>query len=204
MNYDFGKLDENRMMRYAPDSVRVIEHHTAQHEEYDSYDEEGNPVGEPHMVTDEWTTERVVLHPNEDDYRNAKDGPYLSNEKTPSNPPEGQHVAATEWRSDGAKNYRVCTYEEDEPAPAPVYILSKLKCYMALSAMDVEVDGVKTTAWDVVSRWLDENGLKTAFILANEVTTNNPMFEQGFAALKSLLGLTDEQGEDFIKNCIME
>ena len=119
MNYDFGKLDENRMMRYAPDSVRVIEHHTAQHEEYDSYDEEGNPVGEPHMVTDEWTTERVVLHPNADDYRNAKDGPYLPNERTPANPPEGMMVATDDWDTDGEKNFKVYTYEPI-PDPKPV------------------------------------------------------------------------------------
>lgn len=118
MNYDFGKLDENRMMRYAPDSVRVIEHHTAQHEEYESYDEEGNPVGDSHMVTDEWTTERVVLHPTAEDYHAAG---YCDIVDEPPTVEEGFHAEVVDWAEDKDAKTLTRVYEvvKDEPVPPP-------------------------------------------------------------------------------------
>ena len=72
---------------------------------------------------------------------------------------------------------------------------SKLKVVDALT---------QAGAWPQVKAWIEQNGLYDLYLAAQEFAEDNPHFISGKAALAALLGWTDAQVEDLLKECILK
>ena len=142
MNRNFAKLDEQNKIIYAPDWVIRVDHH---HEEWDEpvYDEDGNPVIDPETgeqktehKTQDWDTERRELHPDDDDYAHAKDGPWLPLDN--SKPEKvGVYFISTEYGDLADDGSHIVRRYEERPIvapPPPVTHYSKLKLIVAAKA----------------------------------------------------------------------
>ena len=84
--------------------------------------------------------------------------------------------------------------------PAPPRTFSKLKLYAVLSAAGL---------WDTLKTWLESQTYEgvnawTAFSLAQDLSEGNEMFGAWFAAAKTALGVTDEQAETILAQCVAE
>lgn len=95
---------------------------------------------------------------------------------------EPEDLALMEWR----QKWRY----EDAPPPPP-RTFSKLKLYAALAQAGL---------WDALVAWLNTQTFEginayTAFMLAQDLVEDHPMFAQWLAAAKTALGVTDEQVE---------
>lgn len=74
-------------------------------------------------------------------------------------------------------------------------VFSKLKIYSVLRS-----EGY----WPRVKAYLEANDLWDAFVLAQVVSEQDPQFSDGMAALKAELGLTDEQVEAVLSQCVAD
>lgn len=72
---------------------------------------------------------------------------------------------------------------------------SRLSIYMALANMG---------KWETAKAWMEQQGLYTAFMLAQEISSDHPQFVAGKAQLQSVLGWTDAQIEALLKECILK
>lgn len=72
---------------------------------------------------------------------------------------------------------------------------SKLKLYVAVKELGL---------WPAVKAWLEEQDLWDAFLLAQDVSEDDPMFSTGLSALKGRLGITDEKAEEILAGCVAE
>ena len=71
---------------------------------------------------------------------------------------------------------------------------SKLKVVVALRAYGV---------WPRVKEWIIANDLYDLYLAAQDFSEADPYFTQGKAALQALLGLTDEQVEAILAECVV-
>lgn len=105
------------------------------------------------------------------------------------NPPEGLEPAYREYvEEDGKIVYR---WKYQVPVKVP-RVFSKLRAVEALMGLGV---------WDEVKAWIDEQGLYDLYLAAVEFSEDDERFVAGVSALKSKLGLTDEQVESILSRC---
>lgn len=72
---------------------------------------------------------------------------------------------------------------------------SKLKIYSALKAKGV---------WAQVKAYLEEHDLWEAFLLAQIVDEQDAGFAEGLAALKTALGVGDDEAEEILAACVAD
>ena len=90
-------------------------------------------------------------------------------------------------------------WEERAITPAPTKY-SKLKLYAAITQLG---------AWDALKAWLESktiNGVNgwTAFLLAQEISDDHPLFAAMYAEALGVIGLTREQGDALLSACKLE
>ena len=95
------------------------------------------------------------------------------------------YAVATGWTRDGETWRRV--YEVRELPPPPPRTFSKYKLVGALMQAQV---------WPQVKEWLlAQDGAYDLYLAAEDISEDEPLLAQGIAAVKELLGWTDEQVE---------
>ena len=95
------------------------------------------------------------------------------------------YAVATGWTRDGETWRRV--YEVREVPPPPPRTFSKYKLVGALMQANV---------WPQVKEWLlSQDGAYDLYLAAEDISEDEPLLAQGIAAVKELLGWTDEQVE---------
>lgn len=117
----------------------------------------------------------------------AKQGlpPYLPVRDEPPTCEEGYYAVATGWDSYGGVYNRV--YEVRELPPPPPRTFSKYKLVGAL---------LQAGVWPQVKEWLlAQDGAYDLYLAAEDISEDEPLLAQGIAAVKELLGWTDEQVE---------
>ena len=186
MNRNFGKLDENSSIIYAPDCVVVVDHH---HEEW--VDPE---TGEKHE--EDWDTERRELHPTADDYAHANDGPWLP---VVSEPPQktGTYLVSTEFGDlvDGVIRRRYDERPVVPPAP-PVTRYSGWKMYKALKA-----EGFGD-AFDALMK--ADIGVMIAFVRPQYFLSDDEDFTSMVAKLCTALGIDNDTKERILASSVDE
>ena len=88
--------------------------------------------------------------------------------------------------------------DSDMPsAPAPVgkRIFSKLKLVAALKAAD---------KWVLVKTWLEEKSYYDYYLAAQNFAEDNALFVEGKEAIKRYLGMSDEQIEAILSQCVAD
>ena len=88
--------------------------------------------------------------------------------------------------------------DSDMPsAPAPVgkRIFSKLKLVAALKAAD---------KWVLVKTWLEEKAYYDYYLAAQNFAEDNELFVEGRDAIKRYLGMSDEQIEAILSQCVAD
>ena len=106
----------------------------------------------------------------------------LASEPAPT-PPEGKVAVLVGYEVRLGSWYRVYRYDDAPPPPTVVY--SKYKLVRAL-----QTEGV----WDSVKAWLQsQDGAWDLYLAAEDISADEPLLAQGIAAVKELLGWTDEQ-----------
>jgi hypothetical protein len=126
----------------------------------------------------------------------AKQGlpPYLPvRDERPS--ADAEHYAvATGWTRDGETWRRV--YEVREVPPPPPRTFSKYKLVGALMQAQV---------WPQVKEWIESvPGAYDLYLAAEDISEDEPLLAQGIAAVKQLLGWTDEQVEEVLAASVKE
>ena len=83
------------------------------------------------------------------------------------------------------------------PTPLPIgkRIFSKLKLVAALKAAD---------KWVLVKTWLEEKAYYDYYLAAQNFAEDNALFVEGRNAIKGYLGMTDEQIETILSQCIAD
>ena len=111
--------------------------------------------------------------------------PYLPVRDEPPTCEEGYYAVATGWDSYGGAINRV--YEVRELPPPPPRTFDK---YMLVDAL------MNAGVWNHVEAWLKETpNAWTRALMAPDISEDEPLLAQGIAAVKQLLGWTDEQVE---------
>jgi hypothetical protein len=106
----------------------------------------------------------------------------LTSESAPT-PPEGKVAVATGWEVRDGEIHRTYRYDDAPPPPPAVY--SKYKLVRAL-----QTEGV----WLQVKEWLQsQDGAWDLYLAAEDISGDEPLLAAGIAAVKELLGWTDEK-----------
>ena len=82
-----------------------------------------------------------------------------------------------------------------EPAPVGKRIFSKLKLVAALKAAD---------KWVLVKTWLEEKAYYDYYLAAQNFAEDNELFVEGKEAIKRYLGMSDEQIEAILSQCVAD
>lgn len=83
-----------------------------------------------------------------------------------------------------------CTWRKVKPVK-----YSRLSIYAALSQQG---------KWETAETWMKEQGLYTAFMLAQEISSDHPQFVAVKSQVAAVLGLTDAQVDAILKECILK
>ena len=98
---------------------------------------------------------------------------------------EAHYTVATGWTRDGETWRRV--YEVRELPPPPPRTFSKYRLVSALMLAEV---------WPQVKEWIESvPDAYDLYLAAEDISEDEPLLAQGIAAVKQLLGWTDEQVE---------
>ena len=128
------------------------------------------------------TAQGIVCNPSPAQY--AAIGAYPKGEGTPLEfePPKGKIVVQDGYAlQDGA--WRPQYRYEDAPPPPP-RTFSKYRLVRALQTANV---------WPQIKEWLlSQDGAYDLYLAAEDISEDEPLLEQGIAAVKELLGWTDE------------
>lgn len=130
---------------------------------------------------------QMVVHPSSAMY--ARIGAYTARQTLPPDAPEGKVAVPDGYALEGSEWVQQWRYEDAQPPPPRTF--SKLKLYAALAQAGL---------WDPLVAWLNTQTFEginahTAFMLAQDLVEDHPMFAQWLAAAKATLGVTDEQVE---------
>lgn len=113
---------------------------------------------------------------------------------------DGREVYPAGWTETDAEIVRQYAERDAAPAARPPRKFSKLKVYGAIAQMG---------AWEQVKAWLEAktvNGMSawTAFMLAQEVSEQDPMFAPLAEEARQMLGLDAEAFETLLDGCVLE
>lgn len=127
------------------------------------------------------TPQGIVCNPTAEQY--AAIGAYpLAADPTPT-PPEGKVAIPDGYELRDSAWHRVYRYEDAPPPPPRTF--SKYRLVRAL-----QTEGV----WLQVKEWLQsQEGAWDLYLAAEDISEDEPLLAQGIAAVKQLLGWTDEQ-----------
>ena len=130
---------------------------------------------------------QMIVHPSAAQY--GLIGAYPLRTVTPPTPPEGKIAVPDGYELVDSAWQQAWKFEDAPPPPPRTF--SKLKLYAALAQMGL---------WDALVAWLNTQTFEgvnayTAFMLAQDLVEDHPMFEQWLTAAKTALGVTDEQAE---------
>ena len=114
---------------------------------------------------------------------------YLPVVEEAPNPPEGMEPSYREFVEEDGKIIHRWRYHT--PAKPP-RVFSKLRAVEALTELGV---------WGEVKAWIEEQGLYDLYLAAVEFSEDDERFVAGVSALKSKLGLSDEQVESILARC---
>ena len=129
------------------------------------------------------TAQGIVCNPTAAQY--AAIGAYPLATDTPPTPPEGKVAIADGYELRDSTWHRTYRYEDAPPPPPRTF--SKYRLVRALQAENV---------WDEVKTWLQsKEGAWDLYLAAEDISEDEPLLAQGIAAVKQLLGWTDEQVE---------
>lgn len=137
------------------------------------------------------TKTATVLNPSAATYKAAGWLPVVN--KPPTGVPEGKHAEPRGWKTTDGAIRRI--YEIVDDPPPPPRIFSKLKVVAALT---------KAGVWPEVKEWIERAGLYDLYLAAQDFAEDNGYFVQGLAALKPVVGWTDEQVEALLAQCVKE
>ena len=127
------------------------------------------------------TAQGIVCNPTAEQY--AAIGAYPLAADTPPTPPEGKVAIPDGYELRDSAWHRVYRYEDAPPPPPRTFSKYRLVC--ALQAENV---------WDEVKTWLQSReGAWDLYLAAEDISEDEPLLAQGIAAVKELLGWTDEQ-----------
>lgn len=134
---------------------------------------------------------QMVVHPSAAMY--ARIGAHTAQQTPPPDAPEGKVAAPDGYALEGGE--WVQQWRLDDAPPPPPRTFSKLKLYAALAQAGL---------WDALVAWLNTQTFEginayTAFMLAQDLVEDHPMFEQWLAAAKTALDVTDEQVEAILE-----
>lgn len=123
----------------------------------------------------------------------AKQGlpPYLEavDEPPPNAPKYGYHWEPRGWAS--VNDVWMRRYEEVQDLPPPPRTFSKYKLVGAL---------LQAGVWPQVKEWIQsQEGAYDLYLAAEDISEDEPLLAQGIAAVKELLGWTDEQVEEVLQ-----
>lgn len=135
----------------------------------------------------------AVINPTREQCARMTPPAYPLADPMPPAPPEGKFAVRDGYEpvdTPDGKEWRQKWRYEDAPPPPP-RTFSKLKIYAALAQAGL---------WDALVAWLNTQTFEginayTAFMLAQDLVEDHPMFAQWLAAAKAALGVTDEQVE---------
>ena len=135
----------------------------------------------------------AVINPTRKQYARMDPPAYPLGTSNPPEPPEGKIAVPDGYEpadTPDGKEWRQKWRYEDAPPPPP-RTFSKLKLYAALAQAGL---------WDPLVAWLNTQTFEginayTAFMLAQDLVEDHPMFSQWLIAAKTALGVTDEQAE---------
>ena len=127
------------------------------------------------------TPQGIVCNPTAEQY--AAIGAYPLAVETPPTPPEGRVAIPDGYELRDSAWHRVYRYEDAPPPPPRTF--SKYRLVRAL-----QTEGV----WLQVKEWLQsQDGAWDLYLAAEDISEDEPLLAQGIAAVKQLLGWTDEQ-----------
>lgn len=192
----FCRLLSPTAIAYAPDAL-VIDYPITNIEWHCEWPE---GAAEP---TKEWATtnitfgHRSVLSPEEPDYLAAG---WLKNAILPPSPKEGMVVASKTYKAQGDEVLAVYEYAQAPEPIAKPKLYSRLSIYVAMTKLGI---------WDSIKTWLEQktiNGLNgwMAFQLAQEISSDHPLFIPLTTEARQLLGMTEEQFSRIMDECILE
>ena len=125
------------------------------------------------------TAQGIVCNPTAEQY--AAIGAYPLAADTP--PPEGKVAILVGYELRDSAWHRVYRYEDAPPPPPRTF--SKYRLVAALMQADV---------WPQVKEWIESvPGAYDLYLAAEDISGDEPLLAQGIAAVKQLLGWTDEQ-----------
>ena len=107
----------------------------------------------------------------------------------------GHIVEVSGWDETADSIVRIYKQVPDEPQPTKARVFSKLKLVAALKAAD---------KWVLVKTWIEERGWWDYYLAAQNFREDNEMFGEAIAAVKRYAGMSDEDAEAILKNCIWE
>ena len=113
----------------------------------------------------------------------------------PPAPDAGCTVEVSGWDETADSIVRI--YKQ-VPSAAPATkprVFSKLKLVAALKAAD---------KWVLVKTWIEERGLWDYYLAAQNFREDNEMFAGALAAVKAYAGISDDEAEAILNNCMWE
>ena len=113
----------------------------------------------------------------------------------PPAPDAGCTVEVSGW--DEAADTISCVYKQVPTAATATKprVFSKLKLVAALKAAD---------KWVLVKTWIEERGLWDYYLAAQNFREDNEMFAGALAAVKAYAGISDDEAEAILNNCMWE
>jgi len=133
------------------------------------------------------TPEGIVCNPTAAQY--ASIGAYPLAADTPPTPPEGKMAIPDGYELRDSAWHRTYSYEDAPPPPPRTF--SKYRLVRALQTAGV---------WPQIKEWLlSQDGAYDLYLAAEDISEDEPLLAQGIAAVKQLLGWTDEDVADVLR-----
>ena len=107
----------------------------------------------------------------------------------------GHTVEVSGWDETADSIVRIYKQVPDETPETKARVFSKLKLVAALKEAD---------KWVLVKTWIEERGLWDYYLAAQNFREDNEMFSEAIAAVKRYAGMSDDDAEAILKNCIWE
>lgn len=137
----------------------------------------------------------TIVNPSAEQYATLRDAYKKGADAPQPTPTEGKMVEYAGYELGETDHLWHKQWMLVDVPPRPPRVFSKLKVVAAL--MDVGV-------WEQVKAWIESKDLYDLYLAAQEFAEDNAWFAQGLAALKPVVGWTDEQVEALLAKCVKE